>query len=156
MHRRWLAIAITVVVAGLSVSTAAVAISNKAPIKSKTTLKFSLQAVAGDNLDLGQPGNSLGDEFVSSNLLLKHGTKVGRLESMCTLTNTSPLSTVCEAALRLNSGQITLMGRVPGAALSGQANVKVAIVGGTGAYRHSHGFATVDTTAAKLTLVLTP
>ncbi len=95
----------------------------------------------------------MGDELVSSNLLLKNGTKVGRLESVCTLTNTAPLSTVCEAALRLNSGQITLMGRDPGAALSGQADVKVAIVGGTGAYRHSHGFATVDTTAAKVTLV---
>jgi Allene oxide cyclase barrel like domain len=156
MQRKWLVVSITGLIAALTASTAAIAISNKAPIKSKTTLTFALQAVAGDNIDLGQPGQSVGDEFVSSNLLLKKGAKVGRLESVCTLTNTSPLSTVCEAALRLNSGQITLMGRVPGAALSGQADVKVAIVGGTGAYRHSHGYATVDTTAAKVTLVLTP
>jgi hypothetical protein len=34
--------------------------------------------------------------------------------------------------------------------------VKVAIVGGTGAYRHVHGFARVDTTDGEVTFVLTP
>ena len=72
------------------------------------------------------------------------------------MTNTDPMTTVCHAALRLDGGQIALMGRVPGEALSGEANIKIAVVGGTGAYRHAHGSATVDTVGSIMTLVLIP
>jgi hypothetical protein len=154
MRKIWFIAAGLLLVLTLSVS--ALAISNKKPISHKTTLTFDLQGVAGDNVDVGQAGESLGDEFVSSSLLLKGGTKVGRIDSVCSITNLSPMTTVCHAGLRLDSGQIEIIGRVPGRALSGQANVKVAIVGGTGAYRHSHGVATVNTTDGILTLVLTP
>lgn len=154
MRKAWF-IAVGVLLA-LTLSVSALAISNKKPISQKTTLTFNMQGVAGDNLDLGQPGESLGDQFVSSSILLKNGTKVGRIDSVCSITNLSPTTTVCHAGLRLDSGQISIFGRVPGKALSGQANVKVAVVGGTGAYRHSHGVATVNTTDGILTLVLTP
>lgn len=154
MKKTWIVAA--VVLALLAISASAIAISSKKPISHKTTLAFEIQNVAGDNIDLGQPGQSPGDELVSSNLLLDHQSKVGRFEAACTLTNTAPLSTVCQAALRLDSGQVALSGRVPGKAFNGDANVKLAVVGGTGAYRHSHGFATVNTTDSILTLVLTP
>jgi hypothetical protein len=154
MKKNWIATATLLLIVGLSAS--AIATSNRAPISGKTTLKFTLQGVAGDNIDLGQPGSSLGDEFISSSLLLQHGSKVGRIDSVCVVTNSTPPTTVCQAGLRLDSGQIEVMGRVPGKALSGQADVKIAVVGGTGAYRHAHGVATVDTVNSVLTLVLTP
>jgi hypothetical protein len=150
----WFVIAAILLVGGLSAT--AVAMSSKARIDSKTTLTFTLQGVTGEEIDLGQSGESIGDEFISSNLLLSNGEEVGSLDSVCTVTNTMPLTTVCDAALRLDSGQITLIGRVPGEALSGEANVRVAVVGGTGAYRHSHGFASIDTTTSAIRVVLTP
>lgn len=154
MKKTW--IVAGVVLAVLAVSASAIAISSKKPISHKTTLTFELQGVAGENLDLGVAGESLGDQFVSSSLLLKNSSKVGRIDSVCSITNLSPTTTVCHAGLRLDEGQIELLGRVPGNALSGQANIKIAVAGGTGAYRHSHGFATVDTTDSILTIVLTP
>jgi hypothetical protein len=155
MKRKQLAVMTAVLVAGLSAS-AAMAISSKAPIQSETTLTFKLQAVTGTQLDLGDPGTTLGDELISSNLLLKQGATVGRMESVCTVTSTDPLATVCEVAARLDDGQIALIGRLPGKVFSGEALVKVAIVGGTGAYRHVHGFARVDTTVGEVTFILTP
>ncbi len=47
MQRKWFVVSITGLIAALTASTAAIAISNKAPIKSKTTLTYALQAVAG-------------------------------------------------------------------------------------------------------------
>jgi allene oxide cyclase-like protein len=155
VRMRWLIVATVLLVAGLSAS--GVAFSSKAPISSTTTLRFKLQAVAGEQIDLGQAGESLGDEFVSSSNVLKQGSKVGRVESVCTITNTAPMTTLCMATLHLRSGQISLMGRVPGNALAGQSPIRVAVVGGTAAYRHSHGSATVQASATStMTLVLTP
>ena len=88
MRKAWF-IAVGVLLA-LTLSVSALAISNKKPISQKTTLTFNMQGVAGDNLDLGQPGESLGDQFVSSSILLKNGTKVGRIDSVCSITNLSP------------------------------------------------------------------
>jgi hypothetical protein len=154
MRKSWIiAAALTIVVA---LSASAFAISQRAPIDGKTTLKFTLQGVAGENLDLGQPGESLGDQFVSSSLLLQNGTRVGRIDSVCSITNLDPTTALCHAGLQVDGGQIELMGRASGDGLSGQASIKVSAVGGTGAYRHSHGNATIDTANSVMTLVVTP
>ena len=154
MRKSWLvAIALLLIVCS---SASAIAISRRALIGERTTLTFDLQGVAGEGIDLGAPGESIGDQFVSSSLLLEGGAEVGRVESVCSMTNTDPMTTVCHAALRLDGGQIALMGRVPGEALSGEANIRIAVIGGTGAYRHAHGSATIDTVGSILTLVLTP
>jgi hypothetical protein len=155
MGKSWITAAALTIVVALSAS--AIAISQRAPITGKTTLRFNLQGVAGENLDLGQPGESLGDQFVSSSLLLQHGTKVGRLDSVCSITNLDPTTVLCHAGLKVNgSGEIELIGRASGDGLSGQADIKVAVAGGTGAYRHSHGYVVVDTANSIMTLVVTP
>lgn len=154
MRKSPLAAIALVLVVGTSAS--AIALSARAPISEKTTLVFGLQGVAGENVDLGTPGESLGDQFVSSSLVVQDDVEVGRIDSLCSLTNTEPLTTICHASMQLEAGQISFMGRVPGEALSGQANIKIAVVGGTGAYRHAHGSATVDTVASIMTLVLIP
>ena len=154
MRRSFILAAAIVTVVALSAS--AIAISQRAPITGKTTLRFTLQGVAGENVDLGQPGESLGDQFVSSSLLMRQGARVGRIDSVCSITNLDPVTALCHAGLQVENGQIEVVGRASGAGLSGQATIKVAVVGGTGAYRHSHGSATVDTTNSILTVVLTP
>lgn len=131
---------------------------DRRPISTKTVIHLRQQVVDGTNVDVDPPGESLGDQFISSSLLLQHGTRVGRMEATCTVTNLTPGAALCEAAMRLNEGQIALMGRVPMDALMGLQPVKVAVVGGTGAYRNAGGFAsfTPTQTNAKLTLTLLP
>ncbi|HEY6568077.1 MAG TPA: hypothetical protein VI341_11235 [Actinomycetota bacterium] len=131
---------------------------DRRPITTKTVIHLRQQVIDGTSVDVDPPGESLGDQFVSSSLLLQHGTRVGRMEATCTVTNLTPGAALCEAAIRLHKGQVAAMGRLPMGALSGQQPVRVAVVGGTGAYRNAGGFVSVTPTQAnaKLKLVLLP
>jgi hypothetical protein len=110
-------------------------------------------------LDLGDQGESLGDQIVFSDNLFRGGKKVGISGATCTLVRLVPRVSVtfqCVGTLSLPRGQITVQGLVSFPEAE-QAPFLVAITGGTGAYRTAHGqmkVTIVSETLERLTLYL--
>jgi hypothetical protein len=96
-------------------------------------------------LDLGEPGDSLGDQSVFSQDLFRGGEKVGVSGVVCTLVRLEPRVSAtlqCVATARLPGGQITIQG-LP-TFTDGPSTFRLAITGGTGSYREAHGVAIVE------------
>jgi hypothetical protein len=96
-------------------------------------------------LDLGEPGESLGDQSVFSQDLFRRGEKVGTAGVVCTLVrvDTGVSATVqCIGTAELPRGQITIQGLLT--FTNGPSTFQVAITGGTGRYRTAHGVAIVE------------
>lgn len=107
----------------------------------RVTEKF----VQDNFLDLGEPGDSLGDQFIFGHDLFRQGKKVGtdggigtivRLESMVSAT------LQFTATSQLPKGQITVQGLVT--FTDGPSTFKLAITGGTGRYRDASGVLIVE------------
>jgi hypothetical protein len=98
-------------------------------------------------VDVGPPGPSLGDEFVFSETLRRHGREAGVSGVVCTATELTPPYDVttfhCVATLSLRRGQITLQGLVEIQGAGDMGPFTVAITGGTGAYRGAGGEARI-------------
>jgi hypothetical protein len=97
-----------------------------------------------DIADNKQP--DLGDYLVFTNKLLKHGKQVGTDSGTCHIVRVTPkaITVQCLVTLSLRKGQITTQGLLTFPA-SGESSkpFKVAITGGTGAYKTAHGQVTV-------------
>jgi hypothetical protein len=96
-------------------------------------------------LDLGEPGDSLGDQSVFSQDLFRKGEKVGTAGVVCTLVRLEPMVSAtaqCVATAELPRGQITLQGLLT--FTDGPSTFRIAITGGTGRYRTAHGVAIVE------------
>jgi hypothetical protein len=96
-------------------------------------------------LDLGEPGESLGDQSVFSQDLFRQGNKVGTGGVVCTLVRVEPgvsATVQCVGTAKLRSGQITVQGLVT--FTDGPSRFRVAITGGTGRFRTAHGVAIVE------------
>lgn len=96
-------------------------------------------------LDLGEPGESLGDQSVFSQDLFRQGKKVGTGSVVCTLVRVEPgvsATVQCVGTARLPRGQITVQGLVT--FTDGPSRFRVAITGGTGRFRTAHGVAIVE------------
>jgi hypothetical protein len=94
-------------------------------------------------VDLGETGDSLGDEFIFSDDLFKHGKKVGIDGGVCTLVRLEPMVSAtlqCIATAELPKGQITAQALLTfmGENEQPQSNVW-AITGGTGKYKEAGG-----------------
>jgi hypothetical protein len=86
-------------------------------------------------VDVGEPDFSLGDSFVFTSDLTKHGKKVGHTGVVCTVTSTAREESQCVGTASLRRGQITIQGL-----LAGEPEVfEFAITGGTGAYEGAEG-----------------
>lgn len=90
-------------------------------------------------LDLGDEGFGVGDQFVFSDKLFHEGRQVGVDGGACTITNVDGQTATanCLDSLRLPKGQITVQGLVTFA--EDDMALAVAITGGTGAYNTAHG-----------------
>jgi hypothetical protein len=96
-------------------------------------------------LDLGEPGDSLGDQSVFSQDLFRQGEKVGTAGAVCTLVRLVPMVSAtaqCVATAKLPRGQITVQGLLT--FTDGPSRFPLAITGGTGRYRTAHGVAIVQ------------
>jgi hypothetical protein len=113
----------------------------------RDTLKLVATTFQEEFLDLGDPGPSLGDEIVFSEVLRKRGRDVGTSGGVCVITEAVPPYTTltfhCVATLSLERGQITLQGLVEFQGEDDMRPFTVAITGGTGAYRGASGEARV-------------
>jgi hypothetical protein len=97
-------------------------------------------AVGNDGVvqtDVGAPGVSVGDEFVYADKLFRHGEQVGEDGSSCQVTKVDGPRTVtnCVLSVRLPEGQLTAQSLW----VKGTDTVRMAITGGTGAYRGATG-----------------
>lgn len=116
------------------------------------TLKLVATTIQEEFVDVGDPGPSLGDMFVFSEVLRERGREVGTSGGVCTVTEAVPPYTVltfhCVATLSLRRGQITLQGLIEVQGEDDPGPFTVAITGGTGRYRGAGGEATVRDVSA--------
>jgi hypothetical protein len=139
-----LAVAVLAVVAlGLLAAGPAVA-SGKS---SKKVLRVVAVEKQSEDIDLGTTGPSLGDEFVFSERLFIRGRQVGESGVVCVVTQAMPpynvLTFHCVGTLDLPRGQITLQGLIEVQGEDDMGPFRLAITGGTGAYRCACGEAVV-------------
>ncbi|MCW2767067.1 MAG: hypothetical protein JWO11_3026 [Nocardioides sp.] len=86
-------------------------------------------------IDVGDPGFSLGDEFVFTSNLTKQGRPMGHTGVVCTITSTATEESQCVGTLSLLRGEITIQGLV-----AGEPQVfEFPITGGSGAYEGAEG-----------------
>ncbi|GHE98252.1 hypothetical protein GCM10014715_63020 [Streptomyces spiralis] len=94
------------------------------------------QTSAGE-VDLGEPGVSVGDQRVVHEDLYRDGKKVGDHSTVCTFTRVSPAALQCLGTFALPEGQFAAQSLLH---LPAPASVDVGITGGTGDYRTARGF----------------
>lgn len=86
-------------------------------------------------VDVGEPDFSLGDAFIFTSDLTKHGRSVGHTGVVCTITSVAREESQCVGTAWLRKGQITIQGLV-----AGEPEVfAFPITGGTGAYEGAEG-----------------
>jgi hypothetical protein len=98
------------------------------------------------SIDLGDTGDSPGDQFVfaGDTYKKKGAAQVGRAAGVCTTVSTgSAGEVICVVNFSLPGGQIAGHGLFTASELFGGKTVGFAITGGTGRYRHARGEATV-------------
>ena len=111
------------------------------------TLQVTLQHRGQDaDLDLGATGPSIGGRFIFSGNLVRNGKGIGVGAGDCVIVlfrqgpdpegEPEALTDQCVATLSLPKGQITAQGLVD---RTGPLPIRLAITGGTGAYRTAHG-----------------
>jgi hypothetical protein len=102
------------------------------------TIHLVANLSVGEEVDLGAPGRSVGDEYVfGGRLTSDSGRRLGRLHGYCVLTDLSRNAGECVMTALLPHGQISVQGVQTG--IPTPAEAKNAIVGGTGAFRTAHG-----------------
>jgi len=111
------------------------------------TIRLYEHGTSQANIYLGEPGESVGDQFVFAGDKFDHkgGPKLGRLVG--TFTTASPGAVgelVAVATFSLPGGQISTQAMFVASDLFGGKTVPFAVTGGTGTYRHARGTGTVQ------------
>jgi hypothetical protein len=141
--------AIMLTVASVTLASASSSPSPDPASTDKTrTIKLVAKHRQETQVDLGEKGFGPGDLIVLSDVLFRHGKRVGTSGVTCTVifvsSNQQTVQLQCVGTLSLPDGQITLQG-LPNIAES----FALAITGGTGAYRTAHGQANIFTLSDK-------
>ncbi|MFD5491369.1 hypothetical protein ACFWH4_00145 [Streptomyces sp. NPDC127091] len=105
------------------------------------TLRVEARLHVGEELDLGAPGRSVGDQFLfSGDLVSTEGPEerfAGRFSGSCALTDLERDAGPCSSTAVLPEGQITVQGEQTGIPVP--SPVVNAITGGTGEFRKARG-----------------
>jgi hypothetical protein len=104
-------------------------------------------------IDVGEEGESVGDSFVFSSDLFRHGKKVGTDGGVGTFVRLEPDAFTVQfvATAALSKGQITVQGL--GTLTDGPLDIELAITGGTGKYRTAHGTLHVEDVSESQTVL---
>jgi hypothetical protein len=137
MSRKFLPIAIGVVFAGLVVGGVSGASgSGSSGSRNFTAIEITRTEKFVD-VDNSQSGPTVGDEFISKNVLKNRSEtkKIGSTTVICTFTSVSQenFTVHCVATVKLSGGTLEVAGLIAG------PSFKAAIVGGTGSYDKAHG-----------------
>ena len=105
------------------------------------------KTLAVEQVDLGKPGQSLGDQQIITMDVFAGPKRLGESHVVCTLVRVDAATHAsiaqCENVTHLPSGDITTTGVVT-SAQEEQVPFTQAITGGTGAYQRAHGQLTVS------------
>ena len=126
-------------VTGAVVAIAALAAGSVGPAAGTGASHHTVRVVSHnteeDFVDIGKQGLSLGDEFIFTSRLTRHGHKVGHTGVVCTITSVKRQESQCVGSAKLGRGEITIQGLM---ADSPQV-FSFAITGGTGAFEGAEG-----------------
>ena len=86
-------------------------------------------------IDVGEDDFSLGDAFVFTSKLMRHGKQVGHTGVVCTITSVANEEAQCVGTVQFAAGQITIQGLLAGE----PTTFKFPITGGSGAYQGAEG-----------------
>lgn len=111
---------------------------HSAPVGSRT-IRVQAGLAVGEELDLGAPGRSVGDQFVFSGTLRSRAERrpVGRVGGFCVLDDLERNAGECSLTAVLDGAQLAVQGELAGIPAPGPATV--AITGGTGRFREARG-----------------
>jgi hypothetical protein len=118
-------------------------------------IRFRAITTEASNLDLGEDGLSLGDEFIFRDGLWHAGAKIGHDGGVCTVTSVKGPETQCLVTISLSGGQIVIAGLNKESQESPE--FLFAVTGGTGEYQGASGEAHVviqSATVAQVTIDL--
>lgn len=105
------------------------------------TIRMEARLQVGEELDLGAPGRSIGDQFIFSGNLVSTGgpeeRSVGRFGGFCVIADLERNAGPCSSTAVLPEGQITVQGEQAGIPVP--KTVVNAITGGTGEFREARG-----------------
>lgn len=105
------------------------------------------KTLAVEQVDLGKPGQSLGDQQIITMDVFAGPKRLGESHVVCTLVRVDPATHAsiaqCENVTHLPSGDITTTGVVT-SAQEEQVPFTQAITGGTGVFKQAHGQLTVS------------
>jgi hypothetical protein len=114
------------------------------PQSHRDDLQLTGKVVAVQKVDLGDAGDTLGDQQIISMDVFAGPKRVGESHVVCTVVRVQPglTTTQCDNVTSLPDGQITASGLVTSAQEETTPFVQ-AVTGGTGAYKQAHGQLTV-------------
>ena len=134
-----LSIVVTTTVLGIALAVVAVgATGSEGKGGSARTISFQGKNAVGELIDVGDEGLSPGDPIVITEDLVAGGKTVGRVDSICTMTQTPPRAR-CAATAVLPGGDISTAGIL----LNPTQPHTEAITGGTGRYKRARGTARI-------------
>lgn len=134
-------------VAAVLAAGTAFAVTSAAGNSSSTTIRLYEHDTSQASIDLGDPGESAGDQlvFAGDTFTSKGAAQVGRAAGTCTTMSTGAAGEViCVVDFSLPGGQIAAQGLFVAAELFGGKTLSFPITGGTGRYRHARGEGTVE------------
>jgi hypothetical protein len=131
-------------IAAALVAAALIASPSQASHKHET-LTLTGKTLANEQIDVGEPGPSLGDMNVITEDVYRKGKRVGTSDIACTVVRIQmpKFAAQCFNTTTLPGGQITAQGIVTSDQIE-QAPFVQAVTGGTGAYAGAEGELTVD------------
>jgi hypothetical protein len=102
-------------------------------------LRFRAKTTEQTFVDVGEKGDSLGDQFIFHDVLRQAGRRVGFDGGVCTVTSMEgPASQAqCQVTAWLSEGQITFQGLV--VETGEPPEIVLAVTGGTGQYQGASG-----------------
>jgi allene oxide cyclase-like protein len=108
---------------------------------------ITTKTIDGAQIDVGEPGPSLGDSNVLTEDVYRDDKRVGTSDITCTIVRLDPVkhffAAECLNTTVLPGGQITAQGYVTSEQIE-KVPFEQAITGGTGQYRDAGGVLTVD------------
>jgi hypothetical protein len=116
-------------------------------------IRFRAITTEASELDLGEEGLSLGDEFIFRDVLRHAGEKIGHDGGVCTVTSVKGPEIQCLVTVSLSGGQIVIAGLIKG----NPEEFVFAVTGGTGQYQGASGEAhlvILSDTVAQVTIDL--
>ncbi len=135
MLKRWGVTAAMAAIAVLAVSSAVPATGHGGGGDGRDRIRVLSTNTEESFVDVGPSDLSLGDSFVFTSNLTKHGRQVGHTGVVCTVTSVAREESQCVGSAQLRRGEITIQGLVAGE----PDTFEFPITGGSGDYEGAEG-----------------